>query len=78
MDFDTFSRFKRKDRKETKEKERTDSNIAGALIIFLCPHVLKPCYILVVPSCRNLFIVLFAYRIACSFSASFSPQFILA
>ena len=46
MDVATFSRFKRKDRKERKEKERNTlclnlsaMNIAGALVICLCPHV---------------------------------------
>ena len=48
MDFATFSRFKRKERKkkENKIKERhvfvfdiVAGNIAGALIICLCPHI---------------------------------------
>ena len=77
MDFATFSRFKRKDRKERDGKRKRDicgfDIIFFALIICLCPHVLKPCYILNVPSCRNLFIVLFAYRVAffCMFLFSF-------
>ena len=48
-------------------------NIADPYKYLFGPWLLKPCYILNVPSCRNLFVVLFAYRVAffCIFLFSF-------
>ena len=79
MDFATFLRFKSKDRREKKTKERhlclslSAGNIAGTLDVCLCPHVLKTLLYFKCPSCRNLFVVLFAYRVAffCIFLFSF-------
>ena len=66
MDFATFSRF---DRKVERKEKRRDIYVGDCLLgnitdpykYLFGPWLLKPCYILDVPSCRNLFIVLFAY-----------------
>ena len=68
------SRKKRKKKKETFTLETVcRGNIADPYKYLFGPWLLKPYYILNVPSCRNLFIVLFAYGVPffCMFLFSF-------
>ena len=77
MDFATFSRSKKKERKK-KEKKTKERHLyliwsAGNIADILNSYLVRTYYILNVPSCRNLFVVLFAYRVAffCMFLFSF-------
>ena len=80
MYFATFSRFKKKIRTVERKEERDIcvgdcllGNIADPYKYLFGPWLLKFCYILNVPSSRNLFVVLFVYRVAafCMFLFNF-------